>query len=79
MSAEYGVRWGIMFDRDSQHLTLAEAAEMLFVSPATLGRWARDGRIPCEMTARGSPTFRRSDLLEMSSLSRAENDDDEKQ
>ncbi len=68
-----------MFDREAEHLTLAEAAEMLHLSRATLGRWAREGRVPCEMTADGSPMFRRSELLELSSLSRAENDEDEKQ
>ena len=68
-----------MGDGDAEHLTLAEAAEMLLLSPATLTRWARAGRIPCEMTAEGSPTFRRSELLELPSLSRAENDEEEKQ
>ena len=63
---------------DSERLTLAEAAEMLGMSPATLGRWARQGRIPSEATPDGVRIFRRSDLLN-SSLRQGETGEGERQ
>lgn len=51
---------------DSEHLTLAQAAEHLAISPKTLERWARDGRIPSERTPEGSLVFRRDELLSRS-------------
>ena len=50
-------------DRDSEQLTLDEAAEMLGMSRHTLERWARTGRIPCHMSADGEWTFDRRELL----------------
>jgi excisionase family DNA binding protein len=50
-------------DNDPEDVLLGEAAEMLGISPMTLERWARAGRIASRMTAGGVRTFRRSDLL----------------
>ena len=47
----------------SEELTLAEAAKMLGISPATLERWARAGRIASQVSAGGIRTFRREALL----------------
>jgi excisionase family DNA binding protein len=47
-------------------LTLAEAANLLGILPSTLERWAREGRIPSQLTAGGVRVFQRSDLLSRS-------------
>jgi excisionase family DNA binding protein len=47
-------------------LTLAEAANLLGILPSTLERWAREGRIPSQLTAAGVRVFQRSDLLNRS-------------
>ena len=45
------------------YLAPAEAARLLGISPRTLFRWLRDGRIPCEFTEAGEPRLRREDIL----------------
>ncbi len=52
-----------MPDDAPEQLTLSEAAEMLRISPATLARWAAEGRIASEVTPDGVRVFRRSELL----------------
>ncbi|HEX2043820.1 MAG TPA: helix-turn-helix domain-containing protein [Acidimicrobiales bacterium] len=52
-----------MPDDAPEQLTLSEAAEMLRISPATLARWAAEGRIASEVTPEGVRVFRRSELL----------------
>lgn len=52
-----------MPDDAPDQLTLSEAAEMLRISPATLARWAAEGRIASEVTPDGVRVFRRSELL----------------
>ena len=42
---------------------VAEAARLLGISPRTLRRWLRDGRIPYELSASGEPMLRRADIL----------------
>ena len=46
-----------------EELTLGEAAEMLGMSPTTLERWARAGRIASHVSAGGIRTFRRDELI----------------
>lgn len=40
------------------HLTPAQAAVILGVSPKTVNRWANDGRLPCALTLGGHRRFR---------------------
>ncbi len=57
------IRWGRqMTPDDGFDLTLDEAGQMLHVSRTTLERWARDGRIPSQLTAEGVRVFSRRDL-----------------
>jgi len=49
-------------DDDAEWLTIAEAAATAGVSPSTLKRWVRDGRIPSQVTADGRRVVRRSEL-----------------
>jgi excisionase family DNA binding protein len=48
-------------DRGREYLTTADAARLLRVSPGTVHRWAREGRIPT-VTIDGRRRFRREDL-----------------
>jgi excisionase family DNA binding protein len=41
-------------------LTRSEVARMLGVSPTTVTRWAREGRLACRMTLGGHHRFSRS-------------------
>jgi len=49
-------------DEDHEQLTLAQAAEIMRVSPTTLARWARDGRIPSRLAPDGTRIFTRGEL-----------------
>lgn len=49
----------------TEYLTRAEVAALLGVSPNTVARWARNGRIPCQMTLGGHRRFDRSMILEL--------------
>jgi excisionase family DNA binding protein len=40
-------------------LTRTEVARILGVSPNTVSRWAREGRLPCQMTLGGHRRFDR--------------------
>ena len=44
------------------YLTPGEAARALHVSPKTVIRWAKEGRIPYMVTLGGHRRFRRSDV-----------------
>jgi excisionase family DNA binding protein len=44
---------------DSQFLTRSEVAKMLGVSPNTVTRWAREGRLACLVTLGGHHRFDR--------------------
>ncbi len=50
-------------ERERDELSLAEAARWLGIAPRTLERWAKAGKVPSTVTAEGSRTFRRGDLL----------------
>lgn len=42
-----------------EYLTRAAVARMLGVSPNTVTRWAREGRLPCQVTLGGHHRFER--------------------
>ena len=44
------------------YLAAAEAARLLRISPRTLLRWLREGRIPYELSEAGEPRLRREDV-----------------
>ena len=56
----------------SEFLTRSEVSKLLGVSPNTVTRWAREGRLSCQVTLGGHHRFER-DLVERlrKSLSRA--------
>jgi excisionase family DNA binding protein len=45
-----------------EFLTRADVALMLGVSPNTVARWARQGRLPCQMTLGGHRRFERTTI-----------------
>ena len=47
----------------TQFLTRSEVSRLLGVSPNTVTRWAREGRLPCQVTLGGHHRFDR-DLVE---------------
>jgi excisionase family DNA binding protein len=47
----------------SVFLTRSEVSRLLGVSPNTVTRWAREGRLPCQITLGGHHRFER-DLVE---------------
>jgi excisionase family DNA binding protein len=44
-------------DAAGEYLTRAEVARLLGVSPNTVSRWAREGRLNCQMTLGGHRRF----------------------
>ena len=59
-------------DQPNEFLTRSEVSKLLGVSPNTVTRWAREGRLPCQVTLGGHHRFDR-ELVEQlrKSLSRA--------
>ena len=49
----------------SAYLTRADVAQLLGVSPNTVTRWAREGRLPCQMTLGGHHRFERARIEEI--------------
>jgi excisionase family DNA binding protein len=47
------------------YLRTAEVAELLHVSAKTVGRWAREGRLPHQKTLGGHRRFREADVREL--------------
>lgn len=47
------------------YLTRADVAHMLGVSPNTVTRWAREGRLPCQVTLGGHHRFDREVIAEI--------------
>jgi excisionase family DNA binding protein len=43
----------------SEFLTRSEVSKLLGVSPNTVTRWAREGRLPCQVTLGGHHRFDR--------------------
>ncbi len=50
-----------------EYLTRAEVARMLGVSPNTVSRWAREGRLACQMTLGGHRRFDRTMIEQLRS------------
>ena len=48
-----------------KYLTRSEVAALLGVSPTTITRWAREGRLPCQMTLGGHHRFERKVVEEI--------------
>ncbi len=46
-------------------LTTSEVSKMLGVSPNTVTRWAREGRLPCQVTLGGHHRFERPVIEEI--------------
>ncbi len=46
-------------------LTTSEVSRMLGVSPNTVTRWAREGRLPCQVTLGGHHRFERTVIEEI--------------
>jgi excisionase family DNA binding protein len=59
MVATEGPESGVRF------LTRTEVARLLGVSPNTVSRWAREGRLPCLMTLGGHRRFDRAVVEEI--------------
>lgn len=56
-------------------LTTSEVSRLLGVSPNTVTRWAREGRLPCRLTLGGHHRFERQVIEEIrENLSRAATD-----
>jgi excisionase family DNA binding protein len=51
-----------MSSEPEEFLRPAEAAELLHVSPQTISRWAKEGRISCVVTLGGHRRFRASEI-----------------
>ena len=49
----------------TEYLTRAQVAALLGVSPNTVARWARSGRIPCQLTLGGHRRFEHSVIEEL--------------
>ena len=45
-----------------EYLRAAEAAAILHVSPKTVSRWAKEGRVPCFVTLGGHRRFPRDQI-----------------
>jgi excisionase family DNA binding protein len=61
------------------YLTPTEAATILRVSPQTVSRWAKEGRIGCQVTLGGHRRFLRDEvtaLAEQGSVRRADPDEE---
>jgi excisionase family DNA binding protein len=48
------------------YLTRAGVASLLGVSPNTVSRWAREGKLACQLTLGGHRRFDRRDIEELS-------------
>jgi excisionase family DNA binding protein len=55
----------VAVEMPTEYLTRAEVAALLGVSPNTVARWARNGRIQCQMTLGGHRRFDRTVILEL--------------
>jgi excisionase family DNA binding protein len=51
--------------KDDRYIRTAEAARLLRVSPKTVSRWAKEGKIPHVMTLGGHRRFPEAAILEL--------------
>jgi excisionase family DNA binding protein len=56
-----------MQQASGEYLTRAEVARLLGVSPNTVSRWAREGRLACQMTLGGHRRFDRTMIEQLRS------------
>lgn len=62
---------------ESEFLTRFEVSKLLGVSPNTVTRWAREGRLPCQVTLGGHHRFDRAAVENLlRTLTRGGNADD---
>ena len=48
-----------------QYLTRSEVAQLFEVSPATVARWTRKGKLPCVLTPGGQRRYLRAQILRL--------------
>jgi excisionase family DNA binding protein len=53
------------YEAGGGYLTRAEVARILGVSPNTVSRWAREGRLTCQLTLGGHRRFDSRDIEEL--------------
>jgi excisionase family DNA binding protein len=58
-----------MASEDEEFLRPAEAAKLLHVSPQTISRWAKEGRIGYVVTLGGHRRFRGSEIRALAEVS----------
>ena len=58
-----------MASEDEEFLRPAEAAKLLHVSPQTISRWAKEGRIGYVVTLGGHRRFRASEIRQLADIS----------
>ena len=56
--------------QDEEYIKTAEVARLLRVSPKTVSRWAKDGRLPHLVTLGGHRRFPKAAILELASRMR---------
>jgi excisionase family DNA binding protein len=59
-------------DLERTYLTRAGVALLLGVSPNTVSRWAREGKLQCQLTLGGHRRFERRAIEELSRRMRAQ-------
>ena len=52
---------------EARYLTRAQVARLLGVSPNTVSRWAREGRLTCQLTLGGHRRFDSADIEQIRS------------
>jgi excisionase family DNA binding protein len=55
----------VQHERRTEFLTRSEVSRLLGVSPNTVTRWAREGRLPCQVTLGGHHRFERAVVEEL--------------
>ena len=58
-----------MASEDEEYLRPAEAAKLLHVSPQTISRWAKEGRVGYVGTRGGHRRFRGSEIRRLAEIS----------
>jgi excisionase family DNA binding protein len=58
-------RWDVQEATETVFLTRSEVSRILGVSPNTVTRWAREGRLPCRVTLGGHHRFDRAAVEEI--------------
>lgn len=58
--------------RDGPYLSVGGAAELLYVSPKTVSRWALEGKLPYTRTLGGHRRFNRAQIEELVASLRVE-------